>query len=107
MAPEAATTRLRKVINKNISNEDLFAGVKEAYKEGWNLVKLYFMVGLPTETDEDVEEIANLAYKISSLKKEVKGSYGNVNITISTFVPKAPYPFSMGTNDFTGKNKRN
>ena len=92
-APEAATTRLRKVINKNISNEDLFAGVREAYKEGWNLVKLYFMVGLPTETDEDVEEIANLAYRVSSLKKEVKGSVGNVNITVSPFVPKAHTPF--------------
>ncbi len=92
-APEAATTRLRKVINKNISNEDLFAGVKEAYKEGWNLVKLYFMVGLPTETDEDVEEIANLAYRVSSLRREVKGSVGNVNITVSPFVPKAHTPF--------------
>jgi len=51
------------------------------------------MIGLPTETDEDVEEIANLAYKISNLKKEVKGSHGNVNITISTFVPKAHTPF--------------
>ena len=92
-APEAATTRLRKVINKNISNEDLFAGVREAYKEGWNLVKLYFMVGLPTETDEDVEEIANLAYRVSSLRREVKGSVGNVNITVSPFVPKAHTPF--------------
>ncbi len=92
-APEAATTRLRKVINKNISNEDLFAGVREAYKEGWNLVKLYFMVGLPTETDEDVEEIAKLAYRVSSLGREVKGSVGNVNITISPFVPKAHTPF--------------
>lgn len=93
LAPEAATTRLRKVINKNISNEDLFAGVKEAYKEGWNLVKLYFMVGLPTETDEDVEEITNLAYKVSSLRKEIKGSFGNVNITVAPFVPKAHTPF--------------
>ncbi|MGR3175000.1 MAG: TIGR03960 family B12-binding radical SAM protein [Candidatus Scalindua sp.] len=92
-APEAATTRLRKVINKNISNEDLFAGVREAYKEGWNLVKLYFMVGLPTETDEDVEEIAKLAYRVSSLGREVKGSVGNVNITVSPFVPKAHTPF--------------
>ena len=92
-APEAASTRLRKVINKNISNEDLFAGVKEAYKEGWNLVKLYFMVGLPTETDEDVEEIANLAYRVSGLRKEVRGSVGNVNITVSPFVPKAHTPF--------------
>ncbi|MHC4268765.1 MAG: TIGR03960 family B12-binding radical SAM protein [Planctomycetota bacterium] len=93
LAPEAATTRLRKVINKNISNEDLFEGVKEAYKEGWNLVKLYFMVGLPTETDEDVEEIANLAYKVSRLGKETKGSFGNVNISIAPFVPKAHTPF--------------
>ena len=92
-APEAATARLRKVINKNISNEDLFAGVREAYKEGWNLVKLYFMVGLPTETDEDVEEIAKLAYRVSSLRREVKGSVGNVNITVSPFVPKAHTPF--------------
>ncbi len=92
-APEAATTRLRKVINKNISNEDLFAGVREAYKEGWNLVKLYFMVGLPTETDEDVEEIAKLAYRVSRLRREVKGSVGNVNITVSPFVPKAHTPF--------------
>ncbi len=92
-APEAATTRLRKVINKNITNEDLFAGVREAYKEGWNLVKLYFMVGLPTETDEDVEEIAKLAYRVSSLRREVKGSVGNVNITVSPFVPKAHTPF--------------
>lgn len=93
LAPEAATTRLRKVINKNISNEDLFDGVKEAYKEGWNLVKLYFMIGLPTETDEDVEEIASLAYEVSGLMKEVKGSFGNVNITIAPFVPKAHTPF--------------
>ncbi len=93
LAPEAATTRLRKVINKNISNEDLFEGVKEAYKEGWNLVKLYFMVGLPTETNEDVEEIANLAYDVSRLGKEVKGSFGNVNISIAPFVPKAHTPF--------------
>lgn len=93
LAPEAATTRLRKVINKDISNEDLFDGVREAYKEGWNLVKLYFMVGLPTETDDDVEEIADLAYKVSSLRKEVKGSYGNVNVAIAPFVPKAHTPF--------------
>ncbi len=92
-APEAATTRLRQIINKNITDDDLFEGVKVAYKEGWNLVKLYFMVGLPTETDEDIEEIANLAYKVSRLGKEVKGSPGNVNISIAPFVPKAHTPF--------------
>ncbi|MFQ5963977.1 MAG: TIGR03960 family B12-binding radical SAM protein [Candidatus Scalinduaceae bacterium] len=93
LAPEAATTRLRKVINKDISNKDLYDGVKEAYKEGWNLVKLYFMVGLPTETDEDVEEIADMAYRVSSLRKELKGTFGNVNVTIAPFVPKAHTPF--------------
>ena len=96
LAPEAATTRLRQVINKDISNEDLFNGVREAYKEGWKLVKLYFMVGLPTETDEDIEAIAALADKVSSLRKEVKGSYGNVNVTIAPFVPKAHTPFQWG-----------
>jgi radical SAM family uncharacterized protein len=93
LAPEAATTRLRKIINKDISNEDLYEGVKEAYKAGWNLVKLYFMVGLPTETDEDIEGITDLAYEISGLRKEVNGQYGNVNVTIAPFVPKAHTPF--------------
>lgn len=96
LAPEAATTRLRKVINKDISNEDLFAGVREAFKEGWKLVKLYFMVGLPTETDEDIEAIADLAHKVSSLRKEVKGISGNVNVSIAPFVPKAHTPFQWG-----------
>lgn len=93
LAPEAATTRLKKVINKNVSNEDLCAGVREAYKEGWNLVKLYFMVGLPTETDEDVEGIVDLASKVSSLRREIKGSDGKVNVTIAPFVPKVHTPF--------------
>jgi radical SAM family uncharacterized protein len=97
LAPEAATTRLRKIINKNISNEDLYVGVKEAYKAGWNLIKLYFMVGLPTETDEDVEAIADLAYQVSNLRKEVNGRYGNVNLSIAPFVPKAHTPFQWET----------
>lgn len=93
LAPEAATTRLRKIINKDISNEDLYNGVKEAYKAGWNLVKLYFMVGLPTETDEDIEKITDLAYEVSHLRKEVNGQHGNVNVAIAPFVPKAHTPF--------------
>jgi len=93
LAPEAATTRLRKIINKDISNEDLYNGVKEAYKAGWNLVKLYFMVGLPTETDEDIEKITDLAYEVSRLRKEVNGQHGNVNVAIAPFVPKAHTPF--------------
>ncbi len=93
LAPEAATTRLRKIINKDISNEDLYDGVKEAYKAGWNLVKLYFMVGLPTETDEDIEKITDLAYEVSRIRKEVNGQHGNVNVSIAPFVPKAHTPF--------------
>jgi radical SAM family uncharacterized protein len=97
LAPEAATTRLRRIINKDISNEDLYEGVKEAYKAGWNLIKLYFMVGLPTETDEDVEKIADLAYDVSNLRREVNGQYGNVNVTVAPFVPKAHTPFQWET----------
>ena len=72
LAPEAATSKLRKIINKNITDEDLYSGVEEAFKQGWNLVKLYFMVGLPTETDEDIDAIAQLAYNVSDLKKGIK-----------------------------------
>ena len=93
IALEAASLRLRKLINKNITNEDLFNGVIEAYKHGWQLVKLYFMIGLPTETDEEVNEILELADKISLLKKDINGSPANVNVAISIFVPKPNTPF--------------
>jgi len=93
IALEAASLRLRKVINKNITNEDLFNGVIEAYKHGWQLVKLYFMIGLPTETEEEVDEILELANKISLLKKDVNGSPAYVNVAISIFVPKPNTPF--------------
>ncbi len=93
LAPEAATQTLRRIINKNITDEDLYAGIKEAFKQGWNLVKLYFMVGLPTETDDDIEAIARLAYNASDLKKGISGSFGQVNISIAPFVPKAHTPF--------------
>jgi len=94
LAPEAATPSLRKVINKNISDEDLLRGVEVAYKLGWNLVKLYFMAGLPTETDEDIDAIASLAYKVSGLKKKIRGGgYGQVNISVATFIPKAHTPY--------------
>ncbi|TVM03593.1 MAG: B12-binding domain-containing radical SAM protein [Candidatus Brocadia sp. WS118] len=93
LAPEAATQTLRRIINKDITDEDLYKGVGEAFKQGWNLVKLYFMVGLPTETDNDIDAIARLAYKISELKKDISGNFGQVNISIAPFVPKAHTPF--------------
>ncbi len=93
LAPEAATASLRKIMNKNITDEDLYRGAEEAFKQGWSLVKLYFMVGLPTETDDDVDAIARLAYNVSDLRKGISGSFGEVNISIAPFVPKAHTPF--------------
>ncbi|WKZ19094.1 MAG: TIGR03960 family B12-binding radical SAM protein [Candidatus Jettenia sp. CY-1] len=93
LAPEAATQNLRKIINKNITDEDLYRGIEETFKQGWNLVKLYFMIGLPTETDDDIDAIARLAYNISDLRKGICGSFGQVNISIAPFVPKAHTPF--------------
>lgn len=92
LAPEAGTKRLRDVINKNISEEDLLDTAGEAFDAGWNLLKLYFMIGLPTETKEDLDGIAELAKKV--LKAGGKGKRrAQVNIGISTFVPKAHTPF--------------
>jgi len=93
IAPEAATERLRKVINKDIPLVELFNGLRQAYRRGWRSVKLYFMVGLPTETDEDVDAIIGVARQVSELRKEVSGSPANVNVTIAPFVPKPHTPF--------------
>jgi radical SAM superfamily enzyme YgiQ (UPF0313 family) len=93
VAPEAATQRLRAVINKDISEEDLIAGATAAYREGWQHLKLYFMVGLPTETDEDVRRIVDLCNRVSDTRKEVSNGPGKVNVTVSTFVPKPHTPF--------------
>jgi radical SAM superfamily enzyme YgiQ (UPF0313 family) len=93
IAPEAARQDLRRVINKNIADEELFNGVRAAYEAGWQLVKLYFMVGLPTETDEDVDAIPALAYKVSNLRREVSRYPANVNVAVAPFVPKPHTPF--------------
>ncbi len=93
LAPEVATDRLRCVIDKRIKNEDLFNGVREAYRHGWDLVKLYFMCGIPTETDEDIDGIINLAEQVSRVRKEVGKPPARVNATVSPFVPKGHIPF--------------
>lgn len=87
-APEAGTQRLRDVINKNVTEEDLIKACSAAFEKGWKAVKLYFMIGLPTETDEDIEGIADLARKVSKLKRGVK-----VKVSVSCFVPKPWTPF--------------
>ncbi|MGI6085510.1 MAG: TIGR03960 family B12-binding radical SAM protein [Acetivibrionales bacterium] len=95
-APEAGTQRLRDVINKGITNEDLVSSVKLAVAGGWNQVKLYFMIGLPTETMEDVEGISELSINLIESCRGIHPEHGKaLNITLSTacFVPKPFTPF--------------
>lgn len=96
-APEAGSQRLRDVINKNITKEDILNGCKLAFENGWSNIKLYFMIGLPTETYQDLEEIVNLANSIVdlyySLPKEKRSGKCNVTVSTSTFVPKPHTPF--------------
>ncbi|SDZ34263.1 radical SAM family uncharacterized protein [Proteiniborus ethanoligenes] len=102
-APEAGTQRLRDVINKGITEEDLFKSTEEAFNSGWSTVKLYFMLGLPTETLDDVLGIKNLAYDVKDIffqrPKELRK--GNLKITVSTacFVPKPFTPFQWYPQD--------
>ena len=97
LAPEAGTQRLRDVINKNVTEEQLLASIEHAVKLGWRRCKLYFMIGLPTETDDDIIGIAELAekcYRIM-LNNVDKSQKGNLSLTISAavFVPKVNTPF--------------
>ena len=85
LAPEAGTDRLRRVINKGITEEDLLATAEAAYGLGWKLIKLYFMFGLPTETEEDIAAIPALAQKVL---KAGRGGNCRVNVSAATFVPK-------------------
>jgi radical SAM superfamily enzyme YgiQ (UPF0313 family) len=97
LAPEAGTQRMRDVINKNVTEEDLLSAVTAAFEAGWRRVKLYFMIGLPTETDEDVAGIGRLVAKVQRAAKEATppDQRGNirVGVSVSTFVPKAHTPF--------------
>ncbi len=98
-APEAGTQRLRDVINKNISEEDIYTAARSAFENGWSRIKLYFMIGLPTETMEDVKGIAEMAQKIRNIGREVRRNTKKkmrrieVSVSVSTFVPKVFTPF--------------
>ncbi len=101
-APEAGTQRLRDVINKNVTEEDLLNACRMAFSGGWSSVKLYFMIGLPTETDEDVLGIADLAYKVYQIWREATPNRSRgVRITVSTscFIPKPMTPFQWFPQD--------
>ncbi len=96
-APEAGTQRLRDVINKNIYEKDILSTVAQAFAGGWTAVKLYFMIGLPTETDEDIAGIANLAQAVVDefyhCENKPKGKSVSVNISLASLVPKPFTPF--------------
>jgi radical SAM family uncharacterized protein len=92
-APEAGSQRLRDVINKGVTEEDLLRAAGAAFRAGWNRIKLYFMIGLPTETDEDVAEIARLARDLQRLGREVRGRPVDIAVSVATFVPKPHTPF--------------
>ncbi len=98
-APEAGTQRLRDVINKNVTEEEIFRTCKTAFMGGYTAVKLYFMLGLPTESDEDLKGIADLGQRIIdlfySLPERPKGKSPSVSISVSTFVPKPFTPFEF------------
>lgn len=96
-APEAGTQRLRDVINKNVTEDDLFGALDAAFKAGWRRCKLYFMIGLPTETDDDIKGIASLAQRAYDRMKaatppEQRGSL-RMSVSCALFVPKAQTPF--------------
>lgn len=97
LAPEAGTQRLRDVINKGVTEDDLIRSVTDAFEQGWSAVKLYFMIGLPTETDEDVLGIADLARKVRacyfSVPKERRAPGLRITVSASVFVPKNFTPF--------------
>lgn len=92
-APEAGSQRLRDVINKGVTEEDIFQTTKAAFENGWNRIKLYFMIGLPTETDEDVQGIVDIVQRIRSQGKRIRNRRVHINLSIATFVPKPHTPF--------------
>lgn len=93
LAPEAGSERLRRLINKGIKEEDLHATAKDVFSLGWKLMKLYFMIGLPTETDEDILEIVRLADCVKKIGKLASGRYPQINVSAASFIPKPYTPF--------------
>ncbi len=100
IAPEAGTQRLRDAINKNITEQDIVDTVTNAFNLGWRIIKLYFMNGLPTETQEDIQGICDLALRLASIKSPGQGkgksrgrAKAHINLSFATFIPKAHTPF--------------
>jgi radical SAM superfamily enzyme YgiQ (UPF0313 family) len=92
-APEAGSERLRAVINKGVTASDLLATAEAAFRSGWQRIKLYFMIGLPTETDDDVLAIADLVKDVLAVGRRFAGGRAKLSISVSTFIPKPHTPF--------------
>lgn len=107
-APEAGTQRLRDVINKGVTEADLMAAVEAAFLAGWHAIKLYFMIGLPTETDEDLHGIADLARKVLGRGRQLARAKGRLKVTVSvsSFVPKSHTAFQWEPQNSKDELKR-
>ncbi|MBI4187912.1 MAG: TIGR03960 family B12-binding radical SAM protein, partial [Chloroflexi bacterium] len=92
-APEAGSDRMRNIINKNVSEDTLLKTAETAFKKGWTGLKLYFMLGLPDETIDDIQGIINLVNKVSILGRQTRGAPVQIRVTLSTFIPKPHTPF--------------
>ncbi len=99
LAPEAATDRMRSIINKPISEDQLLTTASEIFSRGWQTIKLYFMIGHPSETIEDVQAIVELCKKVLQVGKQAIGNRAKVHAGVSTFVPKPHTPFQWVATD--------
>ena len=93
LVPEAGTDRLRRVINKKMEDDDIREASQNAFSQGWRLLKMYFMVGLPTEKDEDLEGIVNLIQEVVRIGQKILKSAPQINLSVSSFIPKPHTPF--------------
>ena len=106
LAPEAGSERLRLLINKGITEEDLLTGAEEVFRLGWKALKLYFMTGLPTETEADVADIVRLAGAVKRKGRQAKGGRSpQVNVSVATFIPKPFTPFQWAPQATTDESR--
>ena len=108
IAPEAGTDRLRAVINKDFTEETYINALETLFSAGWHNLKLYFMSGLPTETDEDIEAIPEMVFKATKISRKLTGRPVNISVGVSSFIPKAHTPFQwFGQNDLEQLKEKN
>jgi radical SAM family uncharacterized protein/radical SAM-linked protein len=100
LVPEAGTERLRSVINKKLTDQEIWDALTSAFSGGWKLVKFYFMIGLPTETEEDLRGIVSLVRRSLDLGRSILGKYPRIHVSLSSFIPKPHTPFQwLGMED--------